>query len=200
MKDAQHKLDIEVFDESKFRANIARAQQVVLRVLENEKSQATLLQDSPHNYGLKFLVCAELTKRVSFALSNVCGRLGLTGSVMQQALEWATERAVTLRFNASEQCVFLRKEKREVTHDTATTSTKGVFKVTDKVVTTIKDYYYRFTWKWSLLIVDGADEEEIVLQTRTSSTELKVGTCIEDYMVMIHFAIHTDNIIVTPIS
>jgi hypothetical protein len=112
---------------------------------------------------------------------NVLELLGLNVRGLRTCREWASDRSVTLRLKAEERCVFDREEKREEDSKTKHVTTwtgagGGISQRTDKTVTTITDYFWRFTAEWSLVVFVGNSPDDcVVLQQRSSKHEIRTS-------------------------
>ncbi len=81
-------------------------------------------------------------------------------------------RAVTLCFRSEERCVFNRETKREV-ESAGYVRDYGVGTITDKVVTTITEFFWDFSVSWTLLVYVGNEPtDQIVLQKRDGAYEI----------------------------
>jgi hypothetical protein len=112
---------------------------------------------------------AESLGNVSLAaLFNALEVLGVNVKTLKQIKDWAQDRSVTLRLKAEEHCDFNRETKREV-ESSAYVRDYGVGKITDKVVTTITEWFWDFSLEYSLSVFCGNDpEDKIVLQSRVA--------------------------------
>ena len=105
---------------------------------------------------------------------NVLEALGLNGKSLRTVREWATTRNVTLRLKAEERCEFDREEKHEEESATKHVRDYGVGSITDKVVTTVTEYFWRFECVYEVSAFAGSDsEDKVVLQGRTCRYEIK---------------------------
>jgi hypothetical protein len=133
----------------------------------------------PHAYSNKYELAEALGGVSLAALVNVLEVLGLNWKTLRVLKEWADERAVTLRFKAEERCEFGRETKREQESDTKyVREYSGVFgfggKTTDKVVTTITEWFWRYEVEYEVYAFAGASEQEgkVVLQGRRGKYEI----------------------------
>ena len=107
---------------------------------------------------------------------NALEVLGVNVKTLKQIKEWAQDRSVTLRLKAEEHCDFNRETKREV-ESSSYVRDYGVGKITDKVVTTITEWFWDFSLEYSLSVFRGNDpEDKIVLQSRVAKMELMTTT------------------------
>uniref|UniRef100_A0A6B2KX34 Uncharacterized protein n=1 Tax=Arcella intermedia TaxID=1963864 RepID=A0A6B2KX34_9EUKA len=83
-------------------------------------------------------------------------------------------RSVRLRLSSEHSCAFVREATRkEESRTQNVTTVKGVATITEKVVTTITEYFWDFTATWELCAYPGsAPEEKVVLGGRTGTHQL----------------------------
>jgi hypothetical protein len=116
------------------------------------------------------------------SLVNLLEVLGVNVKSLKQMRGWVAEgRSVTLRFKAEERCSFNRETKREQESDTKfVREYSGAFgggKTTDKVVTTITEWFWDFDWDYELFAFVGNDpEDKVVLQGRRAKYEKMTTT------------------------
>ncbi len=145
------------------------------RVLATNK-YPTLPSSTGHVYTDKYVLSETLANMSLAAVLNALELLGVNVKTLKTVREWARERSVTLRLKAEETCDFDRETKREV-ESSAYVRDYGVGKITDKVVTTITEWFWRFSVDYSLFIFCGNDpEDKVVLQTRVGKMELMTTT------------------------
>jgi hypothetical protein len=117
-------------------------------------------------------VLVNVTSGSFFSLLEI---LGLNSKSLREIREWAKERSVTLRFKASEKCDFNRETKRDVESDTKYVreyAFGGKAKTTDKVVTTVTEYFWDFECSYELFVFVGNEpDEKVVLQSRSCKYE-----------------------------
>ena len=120
---------------------------------------------------------------------NVLEMLGVNPKTLKTIKEWSTERSVTLRLKAEEKCAFDRKEQREEEAPTKhVREYAGGFagKITDKVITTITEWFWKFEVTYELFVFYGNEpEDKIVLQGRTGKWELKTTSENHPYPVSV---------------
>ncbi len=127
-------------------------------------------------YQDKYVLSESLSNMSLAATLNALELLGINVKTLKTIREWARERSVTLRLKAEEHCDFDRETKREV-ESSAYVRDYGVGKITDKVVTTITEWFWRFSFEYSLSVFCGNDpEDNVVLQTRAGKMELMTTT------------------------
>jgi hypothetical protein len=173
--------EMDLFGEQDFKERVANAIQKARTVL-TLGTNPELPEDVPHAYGNKYELAEALGSLSLAALVNVLEVLGLNGKTLRVLREWADERAVTLRLKAEERCKFDRETKREQESDTKyVRKYSGVFgggggsKTTDKVVTTITEWFWRFEVEYKVYAFAGASEQEgkvVVLQGRRGKYEI----------------------------
>ncbi len=136
-------------------------------------------QEVPHAYNNKYELAEALGGVALAGLVTVLEVLGLNGKTLLVLKEWSEERAVTLRFKAEERCELDRETKREQESDTKyVREYSGAFggggKTTDKVVTTITEWFWRYEVEYEVYAFAGASEQEgkVVLQGRKGKYEI----------------------------
>jgi hypothetical protein len=128
-----------------------------------------------HSYDDKYLLAEVLVSTSVGAQLNVLEALGLNARSFGRLHEWAKSRNVTLRFKAEERCDFVRESKREEESATKHVRDYGIGSITDKVVTTITEYFWKFQWTYELVAFAGNDDaDKVVLQGRTGEFEIVV--------------------------
>lgn len=164
----------------RFEAKLQRALEQVRLVLDHNKVPR-LAADVHHRYEDKYLLVEGATNAAAASQLNCLAALGLSSDQVQQLREWAKTSAVSLRFYSDERCTFLReairKEEDPTSHVTEL-SIGGMVRaaLTSKVVTKIKEYFWKFEWSYELSIVRGVgaqDSDCINISRRSSSIELK---------------------------
>ncbi len=159
--------------EASFRARVNSVLDKARAVLESER-HPQYAADVPHVYEDKFTLAECLTNCAVAASFNCLEALGLGQQGLAKLRQWAVERSVTLRLKAEEKCLFDRMEKREVDSGAAFVRDYGPdnLKITDKMVTTITEYFWKFEGRYELFAFAGtAAEDCVMLQERT-------GTCV----------------------
>mmetsp|Transcript_4902 Transcript_4902/g.13764 ORF Transcript_4902/g.13764 Transcript_4902/m.13764 type:complete len:922 (+) Transcript_4902:140-2905(+) len=167
------------YTEAVFRERVEVALKEVRKVLENNKNPV-LPEDVQHTYSDKYLFAEYLTNTAIGAQLNVLEVLGLTSKDFSQLKEWAASRSVTLCLTAEERCKFDREETRKV--ESSTTHVReysgflgGKSKVTDKVITKVKEYFWKFDFEYELFVYAGSDpkKDRIRVQGRSGQYEIK---------------------------
>ena len=165
------------FDQHAFTTRIDAALKRIRTVLDNTR-HPEYPADVPHRYDDKYLL-AEVVTRVATAATVQCLEvLGMTAAQLAELREWAKTRAVTLRLTAQEDCRFLRETTRKVeSAEERVTEVRGILGKTtrtEKVVTTVVEYFWAFDFKYALVAFPGtATEDAIVVHGRAGSIELK---------------------------
>ena len=165
------------FDQHAFTTRIDAALKRIRTVLDNTR-HPEYPADVPHRYDDKYLL-AEVVTRVATAATVQCLEvLGMTAAQLAELREWAKTRAVTLRLTAQEDCRFLRETTRKVeSPEERVTEVRGILGKTtrtEKVVTTVVEYFWAFDFKYALVAFPGtATEDAIVVHGRAGSIELK---------------------------
>ena len=129
-------------------------------------------------YADKYLLAESLGNMSLAATLNALELLGVNPQSLKKMRAWVAEGlSVTLRLKAEERCVFDRETTREV-DSSVYERDYGVGKITDKVVTTIHEWFWNFSVDYKLFIYAGSepDDEPIVLQSRLAKMELMTTT------------------------
>ena len=183
------------YDASRFEARLDSCVRRLQQLLEHERvGQLAPLHETRHTWDDKYLQANYLGSVALSALINALELLGVQPTTMRQMLDWsAARRAVTLRFQATENCDFEREHKYDVERvDSVVETSSGLFgassTATAKTSTTVTEHHFRFHGRWRLLVFAGTDDTDaIVLQERSfeyrlvssSSTPPKPATRIE---------------------
>jgi hypothetical protein len=169
---------VNAYQEHQFGAKVEAALQTIRKVLDNTRSPE-MPADVPHRYDDKYLL-AEFVTHVAMASMLQCFEIiGLSAEGLAKVAEWAKTRSVSLRLSAQEGCRFLREETRQVESPQHVTETRGVFGTstrTEKVLITVKEYFWRFDFTYELVAYQGnAPENAVALLTRSGGVEIKTG-------------------------
>lgn len=165
------------FDEHEFTTRIDAALRRIRTVLDNTR-HPQYPADVPHRYDDKYLLAEVVTRVAAAALLQCLEVVGITPAQVLELRGWAAHRAVTLRLTAQESCRFLREVTRKVeSAEERVTEVRGILGKTtrtEKVVTTVVEYFWAFDVTYALVAFPGTDTEEAVtLHTRSASVELK---------------------------
>ena len=141
------------------------------------KRDQAILEEIQHKYEDKYFLAETLTNTALAAQVNVLEMFGINPKTLKQLKEWSEDRSVTLRLKAEEKCAFDREEKREEEAPTKhVREYAGGFagKITDKVVTTITEYFWNFEFFYELTAFYGNEpDDNITLQSRKGKYEIK---------------------------
>ncbi len=105
--------------------------------------------------------------------------VGMNAAHLATMRKWAETRSVTLRLAAHEDCGFLREESRQVESPyQRVTEVSGLpdgkVKVTDKIVTTVKEYFWGFDFEYEIQAFQGtATDQALTLLARKGSVTIK---------------------------
>ena len=151
------------YDAADFTRRMDAALARIRTLLDNTK-HPQYPADVPHRYDDKFLLAEFLGRGAVAALLQCLDNLGLGPAHFARLREWAATRSVTLRLDATEECTF----EREVTREVDATSKRVIevsgrqekTTITDKVVTTVKEYHWSFRFRWELLAFQGTATED----------------------------------------
>jgi len=173
-----HKVMQSSFDESRFRSQVDNALRTLRTVLENTR-EPLLAENVAHSYQDKYML-AEFLGNASLSAQLAClDIIGANISVLAKLKEWARTNAVTFRFRGEEKCDFVREETRKEESKTQHVSEResslfGKSTRTDKIITTITEYFWNFTVNYELVAFQGTNvSEAIPLRSRTGTYEIK---------------------------
>jgi hypothetical protein len=168
------------FREMEFQRKMEKVLEDVRKILNTTK-KPELASSVQHKYQDKYQL-AEFMVSSAMASQLTCLRhLGLKQEQLSKVCAWAKEGSVTLALSGTERCSFLREQTRDVESSTKVVTehatSEDVESWTSKVVTTIKEYFWRFEAEYILVLEFGTGGgERIVLQGRTGTHELKTTT------------------------
>ena len=165
------------YNEAEFLAKVDAALQRVRMLLDTARNSPQLPSEVPHAYDDKYRLAEFLTRASAAGLLQCLRNLGLASDDLPRLRDWAATRTVTLRLRATEECTYLREETRKVesAHQHVTEVASGPRKttITDKIVTTVVEHFWSFTFKWELVAFQGAsDEHAVVLLSRAGLYEV----------------------------
>lgn len=163
-------------NETRFRQKLDGAMTKVRQILEINRSPV-LADEVQHEYGDKFGLAEFLTKAAIASHMIALQGLSITDASIDKMLEWAHSRAVTLRFNSTETCVY----DREVTRTEKSPAHVVEKSVGGAIVSAVKhfietkiiEHVWKFEVQWELVAYKGNDPtDRIVLQQRKGTCEL----------------------------
>eukprot|EP00012_Vannella_robusta_P001713 CAMPEP_0206186944 /NCGR_PEP_ID=MMETSP0166-20121206/2702_1 /ASSEMBLY_ACC=CAM_ASM_000260 /TAXON_ID=95228 /ORGANISM="Vannella robusta, Strain DIVA3 518/3/11/1/6" /LENGTH=889 /DNA_ID=CAMNT_0053602421 /DNA_START=1 /DNA_END=2667 /DNA_ORIENTATION=- len=132
----------------------------VKKILDNTRNPQ-LAEEQAHSYQDKFLLANFLTSCALTSHFNCLEVVGFTQETLQTLQKWAVDKAVTVRFRGEEKCEFVRsvtrKEESKTQKVTEVTTAAGTSTRTSKVVTTIKEYFWRFSVRYELVAFQATD-------------------------------------------
>ena len=171
---------MEEFDEYQFQQQVSTAVTNCRKILENTRNPQQP-SDVSHTYADKYHFAEFLTNTSLAAQLNILENLGVTPEIVKKLKEWSKTRSVTLQFSAEERCNFDREVTREVESPTKHVTEISAFgkgvKITDKVVTTITEYFWTFTASYQISVYQGTSvADKIVLRSRQGTFELKTSS------------------------
>lgn len=166
------------YDENELHSRVDAALQRIRTVLDNTR-HPQYPADVPHRYDDKYMLAEVATRVTIAALVQALEVVGLTHEQLAQMQAWAKTRSVTIRLVAQEDCKFLRETSRKVeSGEERVTETRGLLggktTKTEKVITTIVEYFWGFDFKYKLIAFQGNDvDRAITLHARSGNVELK---------------------------
>ncbi|CAM9417059.1 unnamed protein product [Ectocarpus fasciculatus] len=168
-----------IVQESVFRRKVDLALEQVRRVLETNK-HPVYASEAAHKYGDKYLLAEFLTNAALASHLTSLSNFGVTAEQLTTMMEWSKSRSVSLRFDATERCKFLKKVTRD--EDSATkhvTDTSHFGKFTSKVVTTITEYLWEFQYSYELLAYRGTGDsaaDRLAIGGRSCTHQITTST------------------------
>lgn len=153
------------YDESRFTSAVNSALSVVSTVLHNAR-HPTLPAGVSHHYDDKYALVDLLANTALASHINNLEFLGLTQESLAKIKQWSLDRSVTLRLKAEHKCEFVKEVSRKVESPKYHAEVKTIFgkqEVTEKVVTTVIDYYWKFDADWELFLFKGNNPNEKVV-------------------------------------
>lgn len=151
------------FNELRFKGQVEEALKQIRTILDNTK-QPKFPADVFHQYEDKYRLAEMLGNVAGAAHTNVFAVLGITKEHLETLKQWAKTRAVVLRLKTEETCELEKKQDRKVESPELVTTNTGFFNSTStsKVVTTVTDYFWKFTANYELLVFQGNDPTQKV--------------------------------------
>mmetsp|Transcript_26532 Transcript_26532/g.66759 ORF Transcript_26532/g.66759 Transcript_26532/m.66759 type:complete len:929 (-) Transcript_26532:58-2844(-) len=171
----------DTWNEQRFRENVDRALKAVRTVLDTTR-HPQYAADVEHRYADKYELAEFLTRTAVAAQLNCLEQLGLSGEKLAELQKLAGKRSATLRLSGEERCAFDREVTRKVEsatqHVTEYKSSSGAKATrTDKVVTTVTEYFWRYNVRWELFAYAGnSPEQRVLLQERSSEYEIMTSS------------------------
>ena len=161
------------FDESRFRNQVQSAIYEARKVLDNAR-QPVLADTVSHVYNDKF-TCAENIVNSTIAItSHSLRELGISSSEFSKLYDWAKTKNISIEFYAEEKTTFNRMEEEKVESPSLVTEVtakkKSLLTITDKVITTVRKYYWDFECTYGLKIQKGNEEGEIIQKNTVNAT------------------------------
>lgn len=164
---------------------VEQALETVDRILDLHRNPR-LAEDVNHEYGDKYALVDQMTNAAMIGQVNVLGHFGLTAEILKDVDK---SKPVTLRFQASDSCTFVKERTVEVpatktveTDEISESSSPSFFgsktKSTIKqVVNHVKEFHWKISVDWSVSIYSSSNiEEKKILSSRSSSMILITQT------------------------
>ena len=175
------------FDQASFNARLEEALAVAEKVLGQDKlGCVSSPSDVEHGYVDKFCLATAQVNAAVVSLLDALKVAGLDACALAAARDHAAASSATLRFAATTSCAFSREAVREEEGKIrvkATSLRESVESVISGVSTTSvstlhTDYFWMFSWSWSLELYRGSGRGEgdvLRLAGRTATLELKTA-------------------------
>lgn len=169
---------MEQFNDHLFQAKINRSLSAVRKIISTNKNPV-LASNVQHVYDDKFLLATFLTNTFISANTICLDALGLTADQINQLRTWASNRTVTLRLSATELCNFAREVTTDVDSKSKNVTEVAGVTFTSKVVTTVKEYFWKFDVDYELSAYVGTGSESgetLCIRRRNATHEIKTST------------------------
>ena len=169
------------FNESRFLQRVDSALVRIKTILDNTRSPR-IASDVAHSYDDKYGLAEFLTNTTIASLLNALENINCDAKKIRQMKNWCTSgKSVTLRLQSTEECTFNRKEERKVEsasqNVTEIKSIIGKATITDKVVTTVRDYFWDYSITYEIIAFPGNKlEEKIQILERNGKHEIKTSS------------------------
>eukprot|EP00931_Biecheleriopsis_adriatica_P058888 TRINITY_DN3514_c0_g1_i1.p1 TRINITY_DN3514_c0_g1~~TRINITY_DN3514_c0_g1_i1.p1 ORF type:complete len:950 (-),score=227.67 TRINITY_DN3514_c0_g1_i1:93-2942(-) len=168
----------------RFEDKLNRALERVRVLLHDTKTAPQVAMEVHHNYDDKYLLVEGVTNAAVASQVNCLAAIGLSKDKLNQLQSWAKSNAVSLQFKSEERCTFMRETTRKEENPTKhveEVSTGGVpvAAFTSKVVTEIKEYFWKLEVSYEIVAIRGVGAElvdRLPLLSQASEMELKTST------------------------
>jgi len=165
------------FEEMRFRQRVDAALDQARNILSIARAPAPAA-DVGHKYDDKYALAEWMGNLTVATLLQCMEQMGASPADLATMSNWARGgRSVSLRFECTETCVYVREHKREVESPKVVTEHSLFGKCSTKVVTTILDQIWRFEATWQLLAFVGtgsAAGETLPLLMRKGACDITV--------------------------
>ena len=149
----------------------------VRKVLDVERNPR-LAEDVDHQYHDKYELANRMTNMAIIAQMNCLQHFGLTPALIKDI---DLSKTITLRFDASETCAFLKKkvvEQESVISKQQIKETKSSFPLgnskkstIEKFIKKVNEFYWQVNTRWEISLFSGTNEDKkIFLEGRDSSS------------------------------
>ncbi len=168
------------YNEARFHGSVDAALRRIRTILDNTRNPQ-YPADVAHRYEDKYLLAEFLTRTAAAGILQCLGGVGLTAEAVASLSEWARTRSVTLRLRAQESCAFLREETRRVEAPQQSVTewrnpAGAVSSRTDKIVTTVQEYFWAFEFRYELVAFQGnVPDQGVTLHARSGRIEIKTA-------------------------
>jgi hypothetical protein len=174
----------ENFNDHVFRQRVEKCLEKT-RLLLHQTKHLNVPEYVAHQYGDKYLVAEHLTNTAISCFSSSLLRLGLSETDLTKLVSWARSQDVSLRFEMSERCVFIKETQRDVASATRNeVNVTGFAMITGRQITTVTENLYTFTAHYELVAFRGVGDkldDRIVLQSRKSHQDIVTSSRSSPY-------------------
>jgi hypothetical protein len=174
----------ENFNDHMFRQRVEKCLEKT-RLLLHQTKRLNVPEHVDHQYGDKYLVAEHLTNTAISCFSISLLRLGLSEADLTKLVSWARSQDVSLRFEMSERCVFIKETQRDVASATRNeVNVTGFAMITGRQITTVTENLYTFTAHYELVAFRGVGDkldDRIVLQSRKSHQDIVTSSRSSPY-------------------
>ena len=170
------------FVHDRFLIQMEEALKTVKCILDTSKS-SRLANEVVHQYDDKYLLVEFLAKTAFASLLTVFERLGLTPEVFEKLKELSQTQSVSLQLSAKETCQFAQTHARKAKRGSKIVrEIENLGKITKKLVTSIPEHYWDFSFDYELFAFCGSDRgSKTVLQKRIGSFSFKTTSNAQPY-------------------
>lgn len=176
------------FNEYAFHNRMSQTMEVVAKVLDASR-RPKYAAEVHHQYMDKYALAEFVTNCAIASQINCLLSMGLGSEQIKTVCSWRETHGVSLKFRAVERCSFLREETRDVESsarvvEEVKVAGQSVIEATSKVVTTVKEYFWRFGASCELMVVRGVGataDDHLHISDYTGCFEIKTPTNLAPY-------------------
>eukprot|EP01060_Flectonema_neradi_P035949 TRINITY_DN6758_c1_g1_i1.p1 TRINITY_DN6758_c1_g1~~TRINITY_DN6758_c1_g1_i1.p1 ORF type:complete len:918 (+),score=233.46 TRINITY_DN6758_c1_g1_i1:49-2802(+) len=163
---------------AQFEQKLEEGLKTVARVLDVSRNPQPA-SDVHHKYNDKYLLAEFVTAAATSATLTSLEHVGLTEQKLRDLKKQSGNRTVTLRFDATSSCEFLKKTEREIEGPEHRTGIVGAITaaITSKSVTKVTEYHWEYKASYVFSAYFGSDPNDgMELSRNEMQTELTTST------------------------